>query len=196
MTSESSPRSSLRDAEIIGGPEKRHIVIVASDPAWTRRFEAERTRIGDALGGFAVRLDHIGSTAVPGLPAKPIVDIQVSVRDVEHEDSYRPSLERAGYEFRVREAAHRMFRTPGCDVHVHVCDRSGRWERRHLLFRDWLRASVADRQTYADTKRALAQRDWPTMDHYADAKSGVITDIMSRAEAWARWSDWSVDRTA
>lgn len=197
MTRESSPRSPLWDAEIIGSPEKRRpIAIVESDPAWARRFETERRRICDALGRLAVRVDHVGSTAVPGLAAKPIIDIQVSVTDVEHEDSYKPGLERAGYRIRVREPAHRMFRTPERDVHVHVCDRGGSWERRHLLFRDWLRAFGADRQFYAETKRALAQHDWPTMDHYADAKTGVIADIMSRAEAWARCSDWTADPPA
>ncbi len=197
MTTEPSRRSPLWDAEIIGGPEKRRLIaIIESDPAWVRRFETERRRICDVLGRLAVRVDHVGSTAVPGLAAKPIIDIQVSVSDVEHEDSYKPRLERAGYRIRVREPAHRMFRTPEGDVHVHVCDHGGSWERRHLLFRDWLRASGADRQLYAETKRALAQHDWPTMDHYADAKTDVIADIMSRAEAWARSCDWAPDRPA
>lgn len=196
MTTESSSRSPLWDAEIIGGQERRRLIIVEPDPTWVRRFETERRRIRDALGDVAVRIDHVGSTAVPRLAAKPIIDIEVSVADVEHEDSYKPTLERAGYEIRVREPAHRMFRTPGFDVHVHVCDRGGSWERRHLLFRDWLRASGPDRQLYAETKRALSRQDWPTMNHYADEKSGVIADIMSRAEAWAHSFDWTLDRTA
>jgi hypothetical protein len=123
-------------AEIVGGPEKRTIVIVDPDPAWVRRFDAERERIVGALGPVAVRVDHIGSTAIPGLAAKPVVDIQVSVPEVEHEDSYVPGLVRAGYELRVRESGHRMLRTPERDTHVHVCDHGGAWERRHLLFRD------------------------------------------------------------
>lgn len=182
-----------REVGIIGGPEKRHVTIVEPDPAWTDRFEAERRKIAEALGLTAVRVDHVGSTAVPGLPAKPIIDIQVSVSDVGDEDSYVPALEQAGYQLRVREPDHRMLRTPERDVHVHICDCHSQWERRHLLFRDWLRTSAADRQLYTERKRALAQRDWPTMNYYADAKSDVIADITERAEAWARSSDWSVD---
>jgi GrpB-like predicted nucleotidyltransferase (UPF0157 family) len=183
------------EAELIGGPEKRRVVIVASDPAWVRRFDAERVRIVGALGPVALRVDHIGSTAVPGLAAKPIVDIQVSVADVEHEDGYTLALADAGYELRVREPGHRMLRTPERDVHVHVGDRGGGWERRHLLFRDWLRRSPADRRLYAVVKGVLAQRDWATVDDYADAKTEVVADIMERAEAWAQASTWRVDRT-
>ena len=195
MSTERPSRSPLWDAEVIGGAEKRPILIADPDPAWADRFQAEREKIVEALGRTAERVDHVGSTAVPRLPAKPIVDIQVSVPDVDDEDSYRPDLEQAAYELRVRESGHRMFRTGDRDLHVHICGSGSQWERRHLLFRDWLRASTADRELYAETKRDLAQRDWPTMDHYADAKTDVIADIMSRAEAWARSSNWSVDRS-
>lgn len=193
MSTDPPSPSPLPDAEIIGGSEKRTIVIVESDPAWPDSFEAERQKIVDALGAIGVRVDHIGSTAVRGLPAKPIIDIQVSVADVEDEDSYLVALEHAGYQLRVREPAHRMLRTPRCDVHVHVCSLGSQWERRHLLFRDWLRTSTADRRRYAQRKRDLAQRDWPTMNHYADAKTDVISDIMNRAEAWAATSGWRLD---
>lgn len=195
MSTERPSRAPLSDAEIISGTEKRPVTIVEPDPAWAGRFQAERKRIVEALSRTAERVDHVGSTAVPGLPAKPIVDIQVSVPDIEDEDSYRAALEQAAYELRVRESGHRMFRTPDRDVHVHICGSGSQWERRHLLFRDWLRASAADRELYAETKRDLAQRDWPTVDHYADAKTAVIADIMGRAQAWARASDWTVDRS-
>lgn len=178
---------------ILGGPEKRPVVLVEPDPAWAVRYGAEHRRIAQVLGPLALRIDHIGSTAVPGLPAKPIVDIQVSVADVEHEDGYRPQLEAAGYERRVREPAHRMLRTPERDVHVHVCDRGSPWERRHLLFRDWLRVTSDDRRRYERTKRELAQRDWPTVNDYAQAKTDVIAAIMERAEAWARSSHWRIE---
>jgi hypothetical protein len=88
-----------------------------------------------------------------------------------------------------------MLRTPERDVHVHVCDRGGAWERRHLLFRDWLRRSPADRWLYATVKAVLAQRDWASVDDYADAKTEVVADITERAEAWAQASSWRVDRT-
>ncbi|MGI8574426.1 MAG: GrpB family protein [Egibacteraceae bacterium] len=174
------------DVELIGGPEQRMIELVAHQPSWKQAFEEHRRRIERSLGGTARRVEHIGSTAVPGLPAKPIVDIQVSVIDVENETQYMAPMTDAGYKLRVREPAHRMFRTPELDAHVHLCSASSVWERRHLLFRDWLRHSAADRALYAETKRDLATRSWPTMTHYADAKTDVIEVIMARAEAWAR----------
>jgi len=176
---------------LIGGLEHRTIAVVAYDAASPDRYEQQRLRIAEALGLRAHRIDHIGSTAVPGLAAKPIVDIDVSVEDPEDEPSFVPALEAAGYALRVREPNHRMLRSPALDVHVHVCAAGGDWERRHLLFRDWLRVSEADRDRYAATKRALASREWPTMNDYAEAKSAVIADVMARAEQWAAETAWS-----
>jgi GrpB-like predicted nucleotidyltransferase (UPF0157 family) len=164
------------DRVLIGGRERREIVIADYDPAWPRRFEAERGRIAAALGDRALRIAHIGSTAVRGLAAKPIVDILVEVARLEDAD-----LERAGYVLRVREEGHRMFRTPERDVHVHV------WPTGHpdiaaqLVFRDRLRASADDRRAYERSKRELATRDWADMNHYADAKGDLIRAILRRA---------------
>jgi GrpB-like predicted nucleotidyltransferase (UPF0157 family)/predicted kinase len=169
----------LVEVELIGGAEQRDIELVAHDPEWARRFEAERDRIVGALGAD-VRVEHIGSTAVPGLVAKPIVDIQVSVAEVGDEASYVPALIAAGYELRVRERGHRMLRTPERDVHVHVCRADSDWERRHLGFRDRLRTSAADCDRYAAVKRSLATRRWSSMNAYATAKSEVIAEIMNR----------------
>jgi len=143
------------------------------------------------LGTLASRVDHIGSTAVRDLAAKPIIDIQVSVPDVEEEPSYLDPLVAAGYQLRVREPGHRMFRTPALDVHVHVCGAGSDWERRHLLLRDWLRLSPDDRQAYADLKIRLQEQGWETMNHYADAKSALITHMAARAERWAASTGWS-----
>src|SRR5215216_4030399 len=124
------------DRVLIGGRERRDIVIADYVASWPRRFEVERNRIAGALGSRALRIEHIGSTAVPGLAAKPIVDILVDVARLEDAD-----LARAGYVLRVREDDHRMFRTPELDVHVHV------WPTGHpdiaaqLAFRDRLRTS-------------------------------------------------------
>ena len=165
---------------LIGGREARPVVISDYDPAWPARFEQERARIASALPDVAC-IEHIGSTSVPGLPAKPIIDIVVmTTGDIE--DAIAP-LEAAGYVLRVREADHRMLRTPARDVHVHL------WSdpaavRRHVLFRNWLRASEEDRNLYAATKRALARQDWGDMNDYADAKSPVIAEITARAQAW------------
>ncbi len=168
--------------ELIGGPEKRPIEIVDYRPEWPERFAREHDRIAVALGSTALRIDHIGSTAVPGLAAKPIIDIEVSVADVEDEGSYLPALEGAGYALRVREPDHRMLRTSERDVHVHVCSAGGEWERRHLGLRDHLRQSAADRCLYEATKRRLARQEWATMNDYADAKAGVIGEILSHAK--------------
>jgi GrpB-like predicted nucleotidyltransferase (UPF0157 family) len=118
---------------------------------------------------------------VPGLAAKPIIDIVVVVDDI---DAAIAPLETCGYVLRVREPGHRMLRTPELDVHVHL------WADptetgRHLLFRDWLRTDADDRARYAAVKRDLATREWGDMNDYADAKSPVITEITARAEAWA-----------
>ena len=179
------------EVQLIGGPEKRVILIEPYNPVWPGGFETHRRRIGEALGTAARRVDHVGSTAVPGLAAKPIVDIQVSVGDVEDEASYLEPLVIAGYQLRVRERGHRMFRTPELDVHVHVCDAGSVWERRHLLLRDWLRQSPDDREAYADLKRRLQGQDWDTMNHYADAKSALIAEMTVRAEQWAMSTGWS-----
>jgi GrpB-like predicted nucleotidyltransferase (UPF0157 family) len=128
-----------------------------------------------------VRIEHVGSTSVPGLAAKPIVDIQVSVVDPEDEPSYVRSLEAVGYRLRVRESGHRMLRSARLDVHVHICAAGGEWEQRHLVFRDHLRRNDGDRALYEATKRRLAQHEWPTTQHYADAKTAVIDEIMVRA---------------
>lgn len=175
---------------LLGGPERRPISIVLYDPSWAERFEHERARIRGALATRARRIDHVGSTAVPGLAAKPIVDIDLSVDDPADEAAYLPALERAGYQLRVRERGHRMLRTPELNVHVRVCPAGGEWERRHLLFRDLLRVDATDRGRYAAAKRQLARREWPDMNAYADAKTTVIQEITARAEQLARATSW------
>ena len=186
----SEDRSASWKAGLIGGPEERDIVLVPYDPRWPAAFEEQRARILGALSSRAKRVEHIGSTAVPGLSAKPIIDIQVSVVDLDDESAYVPALQDAGYVLRVREPRHRMLRTPALDVHVHVCTVDSEWERRHLLLRDWLRRSDSDRARYAEVKAELGTQSWPTMNHYADAKSSIIAEIMKRAERWAVTGDW------
>ena len=84
-----------------------------------------------------------------------------------------------------------MFRTPALDTHIHICAAGSDWERRHLLLRDWLRQSGEDRQAYGDLKTQLQGQDWETMNHYADAKTDLISEMATRAEAWARSTGWS-----
>jgi GrpB-like predicted nucleotidyltransferase (UPF0157 family) len=157
-------------------------VIVDYDSSWPARYRIERDRVRRALGVSALRIEHIGSTAVPGLAAKPIVDLLVAVTDPDDESGFGTALEVAGYELRVREPGHLMFRTPERDVHVHIWGHSDREVTRHLMFRDRLRRSPADRDAYARLKRELALREWADMNDYADAKGALIKEILARAD--------------
>jgi GrpB-like predicted nucleotidyltransferase (UPF0157 family) len=177
-------RDAYLESVLIGGREPAAIVIREYDPGWPERFSAVRSRVRDALGTRALGIEHIGSTAVPGLAAKPIVDVLVTVADVEDEAAYAPALVAAGFPQRVREPGHRMFRTPERDVHVHVYEPSAPAVADYLDLRDWLRRSASDRTLYAETKRALATRQWTDMNDYADAKSDVISAILTRAKGW------------
>ncbi|MEU2351250.1 GrpB family protein [Modestobacter sp. NPDC049651] len=177
-------RDAYLQSVLIGGREPVTIVVRDHDPEWPARFQAARDRIHDALGTRAVTIEHIGSTAVPGLAAKPIVDILVTVPDVDDESAYAPALEAAGFPQRVREPGHRMFRTPEHDVHIHVYEPDAQAVTDYLDLRDWLRQSAEDRARYAATKRELATRQWADMNDYADAKSDVIAATLGRARAW------------
>jgi GrpB-like predicted nucleotidyltransferase (UPF0157 family) len=179
--------------ELIGGVEKRGIELVPTDPAWPETFAVEHAKIVAALGAKAIRVDHIGSTAIPGIAAKPIIDIDLSVKDVDDEEDYLPALTATGYQLRVRESGHRVVRTANLGVHVHCCTTGSGWERRHLLFRDWLRYDQADRVAYGELKKALARQDWPDMNAYAEAKSALIKEITARAERWAADSSWRMN---
>jgi GrpB-like predicted nucleotidyltransferase (UPF0157 family) len=159
------------------------IRVVDYDPDWARRFEVEASKIRSALGGGVLRLEHAGSTSVPGLPAKPVIDIVLVVTDSARETDYVPALEGAGYLLRIREPGwheHRMFRSPETDLNLHVFSEGCTEVDRMLGFRDWLRSNAGDRELYARTKRALARNDWKYMQNYADAKTDVIEEIISR----------------
>ena len=177
-----------RETELIGGVEAPAVVVVPYRQEWPETFDRHRARIAAALGAGAVGIDHIGSTAVPGLAAKPIVDILVVVADSADEDSYLPAMERAGYVLRVREPdfeEHRMFRTPERDVHVHVLSAGSPEIERYLRLRDALRAAPFLRARYQALKQTLAAQDWPNMNAYAQAKSGMIETIIQ----WSRRTD-------
>jgi GrpB-like predicted nucleotidyltransferase (UPF0157 family) len=172
------------DSVLIGGREPFTPVISDYDQAWPARFAELEVGIRSALGDAAFAIEHIGSTSVPHLAAKPIIDVLVVVADVEDEQSYVSALEDAGFVLRVREARHRMFRTPGRDVHIHVYSAGDQAITDYLDLRDWLRVDESDRTLYADVKRDLAQRRWTDMNHYAEAKTGVIEQVLGRARAW------------
>jgi GrpB-like predicted nucleotidyltransferase (UPF0157 family) len=161
------------------------IVLVDYDPTWPRLFarEAERTR--SALGDGVLGLEHVGSTSVPGLTAKPIIDIVLVVADSAHEPSYVPQLESAGYVLRIREPdwfQHRLFKGPDTNINMHVFSAGCPEIDRMLRFRDWLRDHDEDRVLYEHEKRALAQRAWRYVQGYADAKSRIVEEILGRAQ--------------
>jgi GrpB-like predicted nucleotidyltransferase (UPF0157 family) len=160
------------------------ISIVDYDPRWPELFQHEADRIHAVLGSRVLRLEHTGSTSVPGLAAKPIIDITLEVADSADEAAYVPALEGAGYLLRIREPdwhQHRMFKGPGTGINLHVFSSGCAEIDRILLFRDWLRTHTADRDLYARTKRALVQREWKRVDDYAGAKTAVIEEILGRA---------------
>lgn len=173
------------DAVLVRGRRPVRVQLVDHDPAWAARYAARAAELRTALGPRAILIEHVGSTAVPGLVAKPVVDIVVAVADPDDEPAYLADLQALGYDLRVREPGHRCLRIgePDEPVNLHVWHPNDAEVARHLLFRDRLRADQADRELYAATKRGLADREWPDMNYYAEAKSPVIDEILSRAGA-------------
>lgn len=149
------------------------------DPQWVVWFEKHRERITRALGERATRIEHIGSTSVPGLSAKPIVDILVYGVHPE-DDAVRSALETAGYHVTVDEPGHRMYEPANLDAHIHMWSDTAQADR-HLVFRNWLREHPEDRALYEHVKRRLTMREWPASNDYAEAKTAVIDTIMRRA---------------
>jgi GrpB-like predicted nucleotidyltransferase (UPF0157 family) len=126
------------------------------------------------------------STSVPGLAAKPVIDVVLLVEDSGKEAEYLPALEAAGYVLRVREPdrhQHRMVRTTKRDVHVHIYSKDCVEIGRMLAFRDRLRCNIEDRLLYENKKRKLAKQDWPDTNYYARAKSEVVELVISRASS-------------
>ncbi|WP_158892132.1 GrpB family protein [Amycolatopsis anabasis] len=175
----------LRKAWVDGPPVLNSTVtLVDYDPRWPQLFDREAERIRRILGDTVVRLEHVGSTSVPGLCAKPIVDILLVVPDSGDESAYVPALEAAGYRLVIREPEwdeHRAFKGPDTNVNLHVYSAGCPEIDDYLVFRDWLRTHEEDRKLYADTKRDLASRTWKYIQHYADAKNDVVDEIMARA---------------
>lgn len=172
------------DAEIaaylVGGFEPRRVEIVDYDPEWPERFETEKVLLTDAFGDAAIRIEHIGSTAVPGLGAKPVIDILVTVARVV-EATIVAIVAPLGFELRVREADHLALRRPDWSVNLHIYADDADEVDRYLFFRDRLRDNAADRELYERTKRGLSEQEWPDVNHYADAKGPVVEEILSRA---------------
>jgi GrpB-like predicted nucleotidyltransferase (UPF0157 family) len=175
----------IRAAAVGDLPEHNaRIELSEYDPKWPRLYEREAERIGHALGPKLLRIEHVGSTSVPGLAAKPLIDIVLVVADTTDEGAYVPRLEAAGYVLRIREPdwfEHRLFKGPDTNVNVHTFSEGCEEVDRMIGFRDWLRTHDDDRDLYLAAKRELAQREWKYVQNYADAKSAVVRDILVRA---------------
>ena len=165
--------------------ETIHTVVLSEpDERWATTYAAEAARIREAVGNALVEVHHVGSTSVPGLAAKPIVDILLLVTDSADEDGYAPALQAAGYAFHLREPhwhEHRLFKRGTPQVNLHVFTAGSSEPSRMLAFRDRLRSHPEDRELYERTKRELVRRRWPSVQDYADAKSTVVGQIMRRA---------------
>lgn len=172
-----------------GPGSSRKIQIATYDSAWPILFEQQAARIRDALKEAALSIEHVGSTSVPGLAAKPVIDIHLTVQDSADENPYRPPLEKAGFRLIVREPEwfeHRMYVDLDPEVNLHVFSKGCPELARCRLFRDWLSIDQADRTFYSQVKQALALREWNHVNDYADAKGDIINEIMVRAEEWSR----------
>ncbi|SHK80215.1 GrpB family protein [Desulforamulus aeronauticus] len=188
----SKPRSDEDLQKLTVGELKPHnatITLVEYDPRWPKLFEREANRVRSVLGNKALRVEHVGSTSVPGLCAKPIIDMLLVVADSTDEASYVLDLEAAGYILRVREPdwfEHRLFKGPDVDINLHVFSAGTSEVERMLRFRNWLRVNDTERDKYAQVKRSLAKNKWRHVQHYADAKTSIIREIMERANSVER----------
>jgi GrpB-like predicted nucleotidyltransferase (UPF0157 family) len=174
-------RPDVDDTYFVGGVEKRHLEVVAYNSEWPDIFAEHQKRLEHALGSVDAQIEHIGSTSVPGLAAKPIIDLVVAVDDITAEEDYHDAVLAAGYLLRVREPGHRLVRTPNRDVHVHIYEKGDQAITNYLLFRDRLRLDSDDRALYARTKEALISQGFKDMNAYSDAKTEVVAAIMARA---------------
>ncbi|MFE4974394.1 GrpB family protein [Kitasatospora sp. NPDC056651] len=197
MSEQEIPRVPMTTEEIeaanLGAPTRLdgRVTLHEYDPRWPAAFAREAALIEERLARLDHRIEHVGSTSVPGLPAKPVIDVLLIVPDSGDEPSYLPALEALGYRLAVREPEwyeHRVLRRhgigPGADyVNLHVLSAGCPENDRMLRFRDRLRRHDGDRELYAATKRALAEQSWEYLQNYADAKSEVIGGIIERATA-------------
>ncbi len=173
-------------AVTIGAPVRLDGVVElkAYDPQWPVQYAIEAERVQAILGSRALRVEHVGSTSVPGLTAKPIIDMLLVVADSSAEADYVPPMQGAGYTLRIREPdwyEHRLFKGPLANINLHVFSAGCREIPRMIDFRDHLRADVEDRELYQRTKQELAARHWHYVQEYADAKTEVIEAIVARA---------------
>jgi len=189
-----SKRSPATEAEIeaytLGGarPLGGSVYLAEYDAVWPELFTREAARIKHILGDTALRVEHVGSTSVPSLAAKPVIDIILEVADSSDEPTYVTPLESHGYKLRIREPdwwEHRMLKGPDTDVNLHVFTLGCSEVDRMLKFRDHLRSNASDRELYEAKKRELASQEWAYTQNYADSKTDVIDEIIARVDTHA-----------
>ncbi|MFI6575279.1 GrpB family protein [Nocardiopsis sp. NPDC050513] len=188
---EASPLPSRGDSVAGLRPEHRNLVsgrvhLSQYDPKWPYLFRRESERVHAALGDRVLLFEHVGSTAVPGLAAKPCVDLLLVVADSADESAYLPDLEAAGYSLVIREPdwnEHRVLKGPDVNLNLHVFPEGCAEIERMRRFRDHLVADADARARYEAHKRDLAERTWDRIQDYADAKSEVIEEILAAAGA-------------
>jgi len=166
-------------------PHNAQITLSDYDPKWPEIFQFECNRIRNVLGKRALMIEHVGSTSVPGLPAKPIIDILLVVSNSADESTYIPDLEHIGYILRIREPnwfEHRLLKGTNFPVNLHVFTQETEEIDKMILFRNHLRSNEKDKELYSKTKRNLAKKKWKYVQNYADAKSEVVDEILSRAK--------------
>ncbi|WP_418276678.1 GrpB family protein [Isoptericola jiangsuensis] len=176
----STDHGNVTASQVFGRTGRRRVVLVPYNSEWPRAFERVRDEITCALGEVALDVHHIGSTSVPGLLAKAVIDVVLVVVDVDAESAYLDRLVGCGYNFRRREPGHRLFRSPDLDVNIHVLQAGDPAIAAHLVFRDHLRRDSTDRERYGRLKTELARREWDGMNAYADAKSEFIQEVLTR----------------
>lgn len=190
MIASKPPNAPLTEEQILAANIGKPLVLNSGialspyDPQWPLRYAALARDIRAALGDRVLALEHVGSTSVPGLSAKPVIDVILAVSDSGDEPAYVPALEALGYVLKIREPEwfnHRLLKTPDAGVNLHVFTQDCEEIARMIAFRDWLRTHEADRTLYERTKQELAARTWKYIQNYADAKSEVVNAILSRA---------------
>jgi len=182
------PTEKAMKAAHVGGMRLHNAPIQLMDYSveWPALFVREANRVRATLGDRVLMLEHVGSTSVPGLAAKPIIDMILAVADSADEPAYVPAMESAGYVLHIREPdwhQHRLFKGPDTNINLHVYSFRCPEMDKMLMFRDWLRSNEADRELYERTKRELAKQTWKYVQNYADAKTSVVEEIIARTRA-------------
>ncbi|EKT4087854.1 hypothetical protein PGKDCPLP_02305 [Stenotrophomonas maltophilia] len=174
---------------VLGAPQPEALQVVPWSTLWADQFEQQRTQLQATLGNIALGIEHVGSTAVPGLPAKPVLDIDLLVADPADEAAWLPALQALGYVLTIRERSwyqHRMLRLDVPRVNLHVFAPGCAEHLRHCLFRDWLRSHEDDRRRYAQAKQAALQGN-ANVQAYNRSKQDVVRGIYARLFAARGW---------